>query len=309
MRVAFAFAIVVGCIGTLIGCGDAFVMETAGPLTADGDAAAPPIDSPLHDDGGDEHAGHDARAGDALADSDSLVDADAAATTEPPPNGLVGYWSFDDVGTAARDTSGNHNDGEVSSGAVQVPGKVGLAYMFDGASCVRVPNSQSLELSGGSTLTMMAWVTVSPCPQPDSAYVNRGTIIGKTGEYEHSVSCGASPNYQEAIATMEDRNWVTLGGYPVSTIAWHHVATTWDSQTVSQYVDGALVGSRPLSGHLSATAVFGVADGIGIGCGNVDGDGAASSGAYWFVGGIDEVAVYNRALSAADIQTYYLATK
>ena len=171
-----------------------------------------------------------------------------------------------------------------------------------------IPDSLSLEMNGGSTLTMMAWVSVMPCPEPDSGYVNRGTVLGKTGEYEHSVTCGSAPNYQEAIATTANKDWADQPGFPISTSTWHHVATTWDAQTVYQYIDGVEVGSRPLTGNLSPTAVFGVASGVGIGCGNVDATGSTGSDAYWFVGAIDEVALYDRALSATEIQNYYAAT-
>ena len=235
--------------------------------------------------------------------------ASGTCVSEPPTNGLVGFWTFDTAGSTAPDSSGNHNDGTVT-GATQIPGKIGLGYQFGGAGCVTIPDSPSLAMNGGSTLTMMAWVSVMPCPQPDSGYINRGTVLGKTGEYEHSVTCGSSPNYQEAVATAQDKNWADQPGVPISAATWHHVATTWDAQTVYQYIDGVEVQSRALpGGNLSSTAVYGVASGVGIGCGNVVASGATGSDAYWFVGAIDEVALYNRALSATEIQDYYAATK
>ena len=244
--------------------------------------------------------------GDAGTGPDTTTD--APPSNEPPTNGLVGYWTFDNAGTTADDSSGNNNNGTVT-GVTQVAGKVGLAYQFDGGGRVGIPDSPSLAMDGGSTLTMMAWVSVMPCPQFDSG-INRGTVLGKTGEYEHSMTCGSSPNYQEAIATVEDRNWFDEPGAPISTATsatWHHVATTWDAQTVYQYIDGVQVGSRPLpGGSLSPTAIFGMAYGVGIGCGDVDG---VTGQRYWFVGALDEVALYNRALSASEIQGYYAATE
>ena len=76
-----------------------------------------------------------------------------------------------------------------------------------------------------------------------------------------------------------------------------------------QFIDGVQVETRALTGALSSTAVYGVASIVGIGCGNVDATGSTSSDAYWFVGAIDEVAVYSRALSATEIEQYYAATK
>ena len=69
-------------------------------------------------------------------------------SSEPSTNGLVGYWTFDNAGTTADDSSGNNNNGTVT-GATQIAGKVGLAYQFDGAGCVSIPDSPSLAMNGG----------------------------------------------------------------------------------------------------------------------------------------------------------------
>jgi hypothetical protein len=90
---------------------------------------------------------------------------------------------------------------------------------------------------------------------------------------------------------------VNIGGYQevssstsLPTNVWSHVATTWDGTTLRLYVNGAQVGSRAVAGTLSTTS-----DPLRIG-------GDATWGEY-FAGTIDEVRVYNRALSAAEIQS------
>ena len=71
--------------------------------------------------------------------------------------------------------------------------------------------------------------------------------------------------------------------------AWTHLATTFDGAVVRLYVNGALAASTSVSGSMAAST--GV---LRIGGNSIWGE--------WFAGLIDEVRVYNRALSAGEIQ-------
>src|SRR5690349_16688012 len=67
---------------------------------------------------------------------------------------VVGYWKLDDgTGTVAADSSGQGNNGTLVNGPTWTAGKVGGALQFDGVNdVVDVPNSPSLNISGGITL-------------------------------------------------------------------------------------------------------------------------------------------------------------
>lgn len=229
---------------------------------------------------------------------------------KPPPAGLVGYWSFDQAGATLPDESDNGNTATVH-GAEPIDGKVGLAYQFDGTACITAPDSSSLAMVNGTALSLIAWVNLPlamTCPQDrlDAGFINWGVIVAKNGEYEHGVYCGGMPLYQESISTSGDGGaWVWNGATPLTQGSWHHVAITWDGTTVRHYLDGVQVDSRAVAGKLKTA--FGVT-GLTIGCGNAQGDGS-SPGGYPFIGTIDEVALYQRALGLDEITAYYAATK
>lgn len=103
-----------------------------------------------------------------------------------------------------------------------------------------------------------------------------GVAVGKTGEYALTAPAA--------------------GG-------WHLVAATFDGATRRLYVDG-----EPASVTAASAADDGGA-GLGIGCSGVGSDGATAGATERFVGVIDEVSIYDRALSAAEIGAYYEATR
>ncbi len=84
-----------------------------------------------------------------------------------------------------------------------------------------------------------------------------------------------------------ERNAVGSASLPLN--VWSHLATTYDGATVRLYVNGALVGSLPFAGAIPAST-----GPLRLGGNSVWGE--------WFAGLIDEVRVYNRALSASEIQ-------
>src|SRR5207244_2077070 len=84
--------------------------------------------------------------------------ASATISAPPPPSGLVAAYSFNEgSGTTVGDASGNGNNGTVSNTSWSVSGKHGGALSFNGSNAwVTVPDSNSLDLTGGMTLE--AWV-------------------------------------------------------------------------------------------------------------------------------------------------------
>ncbi len=108
---------------------------------------------------------------------------------------------------------------------------------------------------------------------------------------------------QEAIA-VSGTPWEWYGTGSVGPGAWHHIAVTYDGATVRHYVDGAEVFTRALSGSLEDQPT-----GLGIGCRSVAADGSIAGAGSWFVGVIDEVALYRRTLAAAEISAYVKSTQ
>jgi hypothetical protein len=209
--------------------------------------------------------------------------------------------SFNEVsGTVASDTSGNANNGAIV-GATRVAGQAGFggALSFDGtASIVNVAHSASLALSSGMTLE--AWVNPSANTgtAPNGGWrtvlmKERGTnglayaLYGNDGNSNPSRPAGYVHN---GASGGTDKEAAAGPALPVGT--WSHLAVTFDGTTIRLYVNGTLRSSFAASGAIAASTAP-----LRIGGNNV----FTSPGTEFFAGLIDEVRVYSRALSAAEI--------
>jgi hypothetical protein len=204
--------------------------------------------------------------------------------SSPPPagaglrRGLVGAWGFDeDGGGAARDASGRGNHGTVK-GAARIAGRFGRAQRFDGSrDRVLVAGSRSLDLS--RAMTLEAWVR--------SATRGRrwGSVLVKRRRSGAAYGLYASGREGRAAVRLRTRRVRRLAGMPRrSRRGWHHVASTWNGRVLRLYVDGRLVDEARVTGRAAKSS------------------GPLRIGGAGFRGAIDNVRVYRRALSAADVR-------
>lgn len=220
----------------------------------------------------------------------------------PPPSGLVSWWPGD--GNASDIVSGNN--GALLNGATFGAAGVGYAFFLskgDTNACVQVPSSPSLNPTGSFSLN--AWIF----PVADGI----GHIIAKWGDaaqwsYEraysfHTLSGGAlrfsiSDDTNQCNASFHDFD--TPEGV-ITLNAWNFVAAVYDQSTGTRqiYVNGVKVAERTDS---PITITKSVAD-LGIGA-QVH---SPTMLQFPFAGVIDEVALFNRALSQAEIQSIYNA--
>ena len=198
--------------------------------------------------------------------------------------GLVAAWSFDDgAGTTATDATGKGLNGTVS-GATWTAGKFGTSLSFNGVSdWVTVPDADSLDLTTGMTLE--AWVN----PAALSGFT---TVMLKerTGGLAYSLYASDNSNRPPSGYIRRTSDVGTVGTTLLPLNAWSHLAATYDAATLRLFVNGVQVASRATTGAIATST--GV---LRIGGNSVWGE--------YFKGLIDEVRVYNRALSAAEIQT------
>ena len=209
-----------------------------------------------------------------------------------PVSGLVGAWSFNDgAGTSAADASGNGRVGTVRQAVWTPNGKYGSALSFDGINdWVTVADHASLDLTTGMTLE--AWVRPGAMSGWETVVIKeRGAGDYAYALYAHDgapLDGGApvpSGNVRAGGARQTLRGTTEL---PAGT--WSHIATTYDGSTQRVFVNGVEVASRPQSGPIAVSA--GV---LRIGGNN-------SWTGEFFQGEIDEVRVYNRALSQPEIE-------
>jgi regulation of enolase protein 1 (concanavalin A-like superfamily) len=198
--------------------------------------------------------------------------------------GLVGYWALDEGGGITAGDSVGGDNGTLAGETSWIAGKVGSgALNFHGTgqavSNVAIPDSANLRYNAGQSFSVAAWVNPNTLP----------------GRWAHVIakSFDASPLY--GLSIDPSNRWVFRGGADVvgSTITtgWHAVALVQDASANQRrlYVDGALVASGAAQ----------AADGTGaLWLGNASG--ASGEG---FNGQIDDVRIYNRALTSAEITT------
>jgi hypothetical protein len=192
--------------------------------------------------------------------------------------GLVSYWTFNKAdinGKTANDVFGK-NDGEIK-GCKQVKGKYGEALEFDGSSnYVEVPDDASLQL--WETYTLEAWVFQTE--SRSNRIIDK--ITAGTADGPHLDTYPGT-----TLRSCAGACFSTAKSYSLD--EWHHVAMTFDKGKVVLYLDGEADGggdtNSPLAGNKLSLKI-----------------GADSAGANLFKGVIDEVRVYNRALSANEIK-------
>ncbi len=203
----------------------------------------------------------------------------------PPAPGLVAAFGFDETsGSAATDASGWGNHGALSGASRLASGRYGRAVSFDGVNDqVAVLDDASLDLAGAMTLE--AWV------RPSSTNDGWRTVVLKEQPGDlvyglYAAATGFRPSAHVHVGGNDERVQGTAA-LPANT--WSHLATTYDGSALRLYVNGSLAGTLPANGSMSTSN-----GPLRIG-GNAIWD-------EWFDGAIDEVRIYNRALTGAEIQ-------
>jgi hypothetical protein len=199
---------------------------------------------------------------------------------------LIAYWKFDEAtGTTATDSSGNRNTGTLMNGPQWTPGIVGTALYFDGVSHnVTVMDSNSLNPSKAFTLS--AWV------KPASTFADFRSILAKNYKYYlYASGTGFCGDGSPLGGIHEGSDIAVCQPFLLPTNTWTNLGLTYDGSTLVLYRNGVATVSSPISTALSPTA------------GTLQ-IGASEYGEY-FKGAIDEVRIYNRALTATDIQNVF----
>jgi PKD repeat protein len=203
---------------------------------------------------------------------------------------LAGQWHLDDLG-AAPDSSGHGLNGTVAS-ADLVPGRFGNAFSFAAGGNVRIPGSPLLE---PQRLTVVAWVRANAVTASDYVLAKGGDDVCTNSSY----ALGTGPAGGLVFSVRRDDGSGNAFPSPSAPPSiwdgqWHAVAGTYDGATVRLYVDGAQVGN----GTPGVTAIPYARDDDTLAIGTYPQ--CANSG-FDFPGAVDEVRVYNRALTAPEV--------
>lgn len=198
-------------------------------------------------------------------------------------DGPVATYGFEEgTGAAAGDSSGHQLDGALS-GATWAAGRFGNALAFDGADDrVTVGDTDLLDLTAGMTLS--AWVYPTAAPGSAAAIVTKES----GGDPVYLLRAGSDQARPAASFTSNGAAQAVAGGSSLPLAAWSHLTATFDGAKLAIYVNGVLVGT-----HDVAPAIDASASPLRIGASTLAGP--------HFAGRIDEVRIYGRPLSLAEI--------
>ena len=213
-----------------------------------------------------------------------------------PPSGLVGWWRGEG---AASDFAGTNN-GVLEGGVAFATGEVGQAFKFNGTNAdARVPASASLNVGLADGFTIEAWINPADITQGHEIVEWNNGTFGVTFLVADPAGAGPGSLYISVKDTSyNDHIFSTPGGLLFSNI-WQHVAATYvrsNGNTVL-YINGVARAQANLGVFTPRTIgdlYIGVRPSEGV------------SGR--FVGLMDEVSLYNRTLSASEIQAIYSAS-
>ena len=230
-----------------------------------------------------------ARARDAAGNqttSSPAVSVTVSNTAAPPASGLIAAYAFDEgTGTTAADETGKGHTGTITAATWTPAGKNNGALSFNGTNAwVTVADANDLDLTNG--LTLEAWVRPNALSGWSTVMMKESTST--TLAYTLYANNGVPRPAFTASISGGDREALGSASVPIGT--WTHLAATYDGVTMRLYVNGVQVGSRAQTGNIVVSARQ-----LRIG-----GNGVWSD--EFFNGLIDDVRVYNRALSAAEIQ-------
>jgi hypothetical protein len=212
-------------------------------------------------------------------------------TTYAPPVGLVAAYNFDQgSGSVLTDVSGNGNNGTITN-ASWVTGLYGGALSFSGAvnSLVTIADSSSLHL--GSGMTLEAWIKPTTLTS-SSGWITplaKGSLNATTTNTSFALDAAHGPGTTPSAAVLvgnSDRLSQSSSALPLS---WNFLAATYDGSLLHLYLNGVQVGATSVSGNIVNTT-----DPLRIG-------GAGAN--EMFSGLVDNVRIYNGALSQAAIQS------
>jgi len=220
-----------------------------------------------------------------------------------PPGGMVAWYWMDGNANDAAALGGFDNPSGTNAISF-VPGKVGQGVTFGPGGYIDIPHTTAL---ANQQFTIDAWVKPNGAPLGPASNNDfwGGVIVQKglmppTGYTDVPISLAWSAQQQKFVFVFGNQTTeriVSSSTFPAG--QWYHVAATYDGQTFKLYVNGAL------EGQMASTKSVAYDASIPWTLGSTAAPIRAVGYPRTFNGVIDEVEIFNRALSAAEIQAVY----
>lgn len=218
------------------------------------------------------------------------------------PAGMVSYWNLDETSGDKYADVFDGNDGTGNNNPTATAGRVNGGQQFAAGTGIDVPPDNAFNWAEDDSFSIEFWIKRNGAP--GAAQVAIGRDAGNPGTSLHWwVGIDAGDNVITFSLGDNDGGSITdvVGATSITNDAWHHVVAVRNSSLGADgqnllYIDGnldtAAVDADYDAGFDSATAELNI--------GRLD-----LAPGYQFVGGLDEVALYNRALPQSEIQTHY----
>lgn len=212
------------------------------------------------------------------------------------PSGLVSWWRAEGNASDAQNVA----NGTIYSAVNFVPGKAGLAFSFNGVnSAINIPDVPALALT--NSISVEGWVYVTNAPSVTGMIIFRGDTRSGLDPYFMSVEAGGLLKF----AIINQANNSTDVRTTMPTGAWTHLAGTLDDSTgiLTLYTNGVIADQKTTT--IRPLGPLDPSFGAGVGIGNHSSQPGSFN--YPFKGLIDELSVYNRALTQTEVQSIYAA--
>jgi lysophospholipase L1-like esterase len=209
------------------------------------------------------------------------------------PEGMISYWKLDENGSPYNDSYGASEATCTDCPVVATTGIVDGAQQFDGINdAVNVADNDTFEWTSDDSFSIEFWM------RTDASSLENMVIVGRDEGLSHWwVGCSSVGNLSRFGLRDSDGVFRGISGTtPIADNQWHHIVAVRDKSTNENriYVDGILENSlqHDYTGDFSGDA--------DVNIGYLDADSL-----YRYEGIVDELAIYNQALSATEIQQHH----
>jgi hypothetical protein len=213
--------------------------------------------------------------------------------------GLIAHWTLDEtsgsnIDDAAGTNDGTWDDNDNDDVAEETEtGVIGGALTFDGSDDY-IDMGDVLDM-GTADATMAAWINTADCGGPETGIVSKRSDAGGADGYD--IRCNGG-SIKLTLGAASGSTYQFNGTVNIENGEWRHVAGTWDRDgDMTIYVDGVVDSSL----DISVENGYDVQTNVELVIGALTG-----GGEKFFAGLIDDVRIYDRALSDDDIEALYL---
>ena len=193
-------------------------------------------------------------------------------------DGLVGYWGFDEgTGGTADDYSGNDNDGSISGAVWTLDSREGNALYFDGDDMVDLGLS-TFGIGQTNSFSISCWFKYEG---------TEGGYLVRRGDYVHPYMIECTPTGRINTNVRTTGTNALTGSTGITPGEWYHCVMTYEDGARVTYINGVLDAGNVVTGapYLNPGANTRVGEA--------------------FTGVIDELKIYNRALSESEVQDLF----